>query len=294
MKKTLLILTLALTVFSFQIEAKKIALLVGISNYETANLGWGNLHASNDLDLLTPVFKKAGFEVHILRNNAATHNAIKNKMDNLATYCKKGDQVFILLSGHGQQMVNTTGDNEMFTETFIPFDAARKYCDKDKGNKHLTDNELYVKLKAIKTKIGPSGKLMVALDACHSADGTRGGEERDLDNEQIALLEDGEDMPAVRGDGEIFGKGILIQKRGKGNMPQIPCDFEMAACSSNGVSYEHRGKDKKIYGALSYLIYFGIEENRGIVNFESLYNYVTKNYSKTMRKSTPYCRRGGR
>ena len=33
MKKIILILTLALTVFAFQTEAKKIALLVGISNY---------------------------------------------------------------------------------------------------------------------------------------------------------------------------------------------------------------------------------------------------------------------
>ena len=127
MKKILLILSLALTFFAVQTEAKKVALLVGISNYETANLGWKNLHATNDLDLLTPLFRKAGFEVQQIRNNAATHNAVINKLDKLAAYCKKGDKVFILLSGHGQQKVNTFGDDETYTQTFIPFNAAKKY-----------------------------------------------------------------------------------------------------------------------------------------------------------------------
>jgi len=289
MKKSLLVLSLALAIFTFQTEAKKIALLVGISNYETANLGWKNLHATNDLDLLAPVLKKAGFKIHILRNNAATHKAILNKLDKLN--CSKGDKVLILFSGHGQQKVNTYGDPEKYTQTFIPFDAAKKYCSKDKGDKHLTDDELNIKLKAIKKQIGPSGELMVALDACHSADGTRGEDE--IDDETITTHEDGEDVPAERGDGDIFGKGALkVAKKTKKQAP-IPCDYEVAACASNGVSMECRGDDGKIYGALSYLLYKGITSNNSIVNFGNIFNYVKKNYTKTMR-STPYCRRGGK
>ena len=289
MKKILLILALAFTAFAFQTEAKKIALLVGISNYEDAKLGWKNLHASNDLDLLTPILNKAGFEVQTIRNNAATHNAILNKLDQLAAKSQKGDKVLILLSGHGQQKINTFGDPEPFTQTFIPFDAARKCTKKYRGERHLTDDELNLKLKAIKTKVGPSGELMVALDACHSADGTRG--ETEIDDEPAVTPLDGEDMPAERGDGDIFGKGILkVAKKTKKQAP-MPCDFEIAACASNGVSIECRGDDGKIYGSLSYLIFKGIKSNNGVVNFGTLYNYVKKNYPMTMR-STPYCRRG--
>jgi hypothetical protein len=291
MKKILLILALAFTAFAFQTEAKKIALLVGISNYEDAKLGWKNLHASNDLDLLTPILNKAGFEVQTIRNNAATHNAILNKLDQLAAKSQKGDKVLILLSGHGQQKINTFGDPEPFTQTFIPFDAARKCTKKYRGERHLTDDEINLKLKAIKTKVGPSGELMVALDACHSADGTRG--ETEIDDEPAVTPLDGEDMPAERGDGDIFGKGILkVAKKTKKQAP-MPCDFEIAACASNGVSIECRGDDGKIYGSLSYLIFKGIKSNNGVVNFGTLYNYVKKNYSMTMR-STPYCRRGGK
>lgn len=289
MKKILLILSLALTFFAVQTEAKKVALLVGISNYETANLGWKNLHATNDLDLLTPLFRKAGFEVQEIRNDAATHNAVINKLDKLAAYCKKGDKVFILLSGHGQQKVNTFGDDETYTQTFIPFNAAKKYCAKDKGEKHLTDDEINVKLKAIKKQIGPSGELMVALDACHSGDGTRG--EAEIDEEpQVSTQQDG-DMPAERGDGDIFGYGILKKARTTKKRGPTPCDYEVAACASQGVSMEFRGDDGKIYGALSYLFYKGITSNNGAVNFGTLYNYVKKNYSKTM-KTEPHCRRG--
>ena len=289
MKKIIFILTLALTILAFQTEAKKFALLVGISNYEDAKLGWKNLHASNDLDLLTPILKKAGFKVLEIRNNAATHNAIKNKLNQLAATCQKGDKVLVLLSGHGQQMVNTFGDPEPFTQTFIPFDAAKIYCDKDKGEKHLTDDELYVKLKAIKEKVGPTGELMVALDACHSADGTRSATE--IDDETVVTTQDGEDMPAQRGDGDIFGKGKLTPaKKTKKQFP-IPCDYEIAACASSGVSSECRGDDGKIYGALSYLIYKGIKSKNGVVDFKSLVDYVKKNWGQTM-KATPYCRRG--
>lgn len=282
---------MALSVFAFPIQAKKIALLVGISNYQDAKLGWRNLHANNDLNLLTPTLKKAGFEVMTLRDNAATHKAILNKLDQLAQKSKNGDKVFILFSGHGQQMVNTFGDPEQYTQTFIPYDAAKKYCTKDKGDKHLTDDELNVKLKAIKASVGTQGEIMVALDACHSADGTRGGSE--IDDEPEVTAQDGEDVPAQRGDGDIFGKGVLKTVKKTKKQAPIPCDFEVAACASSGVSMECRGDDGKIYGSLSYLLFNGIESNNGAVNFGALYNYVKKNYTKTM-KSTPYCRRGGK
>ena len=291
MKKILFILTLALSVFAFKTEAKKIALLVGISNYEDAKLGWKNLHANNDLNLLAPALKKAGFEVMTLKNNAATHKAILKKLDQLAKKSKNGDKVFILFSGHGQQMVNTFGDKEKLTETFIPFDAAKKYCDRDKGNKHLTDDELNVKLKAIKASVGAQGELMVALDACHSGDSTRGGSE--IDDELIAAVQGGKDVPAQRGDADIFGMGKLQPRPKTKDLAPIPCDFVVAACASSGVSMECRGDDGEIYGSLSYLLFKGIKSNNGAVGFGALYNYVIKNYKKTMR-STPYCRRGGK
>ena len=132
---------------------------------------------------------------------------------------------------------------------------------------------------------------MVALDACHKRDGTRG--ETEIDDEPAVTPQDGGDIPAERGDGDIFGNGILKKARKTKKRAPIPCDFEIAACASNGVSIEFRGDDGKDLWSPLLSIFKGIKSNNGVVNFGTPYNYVKKNYSMTMR-STPYCRRGGK
>lgn len=49
-----------------------------------------------------------------------------------------------------------------------------KACDKDRGEKHLTDDEVNYYLSAIRRRVGEKGKIFVVVDACHSGDATRG------------------------------------------------------------------------------------------------------------------------
>ena len=288
MRKLLLFLTIAITVLAFHADAKKRALLVGISNYQEAGLGWSNLHATNDLDTLGPMLRNAGFHVMELRNNAATHHAICKQLDMLAARCKEGDKVLIHFSGHGQQMVNIKGDKGGHTETFIPFDAAKFYCDQDKGDKHLTDDELYIKLKAIKDSIGKTGQLMVTVDACHSGNITRSFSKTDNYSSRTHDKELG-----IRGASNLFGEGILKSARQTKDQPPIPGDFEISACGSNDISIEYRDDDGKIYGPLSYLLVKGIKAKNGNVSFSQLYKYVYNNYKLTMT-AKPYSRRASR
>ena len=286
MKKTSCVLILALILSFFNSQAKNWALVVGISNYQDAGLGWSKLHGTNDVDLLMPVLKRAGFTVIPIKDKAATHARILTELDKLKKNCKSGDKVLVHLSGHGQQMINTMGDqNEGNTEAFIPYDAAKVYCAKDKGEKHLTDDEFYLKLKAIKECIGTKGELMVTVDACHSGDMTR--ESIEVPD---SILNDKE-LGKRGSKNDIFGKGKLMPANATKPKVPSPCDYELSACPPENVSRECRGENDSIYGPLSYLLYEGIKQQNGRLNFNRLYQFVIdkKNYQKRMLKA-PYSR----
>ena len=92
MKRVIIILVALLSILTA--NAAKRALLVAIGNYP-ANSGWVKINSRNDIDLLTPVFRNAGFAVTTLIDNQATHAGIITALKTLTNQCKKGDQVFI-------------------------------------------------------------------------------------------------------------------------------------------------------------------------------------------------------
>ena len=65
-------------------------------------------------------------------------------------------------------------DKDRYDESWIPYDAYMAYCEQDKGEKHLSDDEIAQLLSDIKAKIGPAGQILVVVDACHSGGSTRG------------------------------------------------------------------------------------------------------------------------
>ena len=60
-------------------------------------------------------------------------------------------------------------------------DAYLEYGSNDKGDRHLSDDEIAVLLRDVKKKIGFNGEILVVVDACHSGGSTRGRED-DADN----------------------------------------------------------------------------------------------------------------
>lgn len=173
--KRLHLLLYILLCFSVCTHAQgKHALLIGISKYPDDS-EWWSLSAQNDLELLKPILATQGFRVMTLQDAAATKQNIVRQFENLTQGINPGDTVFIHFSCHGQQMEDDNGDEpDGWDEALIPYDAELVY-EKGvyEGENHLRDDEFNLYLQTMQQKAGPNGMIMVSLDACHSASGTR-------------------------------------------------------------------------------------------------------------------------
>lgn len=173
MNRVLTIFMMAL-MFALPLTAQtKRALVIGLG--EQADKSWGKIHGDRDVKIVTNRLREAQYkDVTTLVNRQATKDAIVNAMKSLAARCKKGDMVYIHFSGHGQQMTDINGDEDNgWDEAWIPYDAYLKYCDKDRGEKHLCDDEVALLLTGIRKNVGASGNIVVIVDACHSGGATR-------------------------------------------------------------------------------------------------------------------------
>ena len=150
------------------------ALVIGIGHYEDPN--WGRIHGDTDVDYVLKMLNVNKYsDIQTLRNEEATKEAIVSAFKSIANKCNTGDKVYIHFSGHGQQITDTDGDEENgYDEAWIPYDA-KPYYEKGvyEGEKHLIDDEVNRLLAGIKQKVGPSGRILVVIDACHSGTATR-------------------------------------------------------------------------------------------------------------------------
>ena len=231
----------------------KRALIIGLGKYE--DRAWGKINGDRDVPLVASMLKKARFNTIItLVNSQATKKKIISALNSLALQSKESDIIYIHFSGHGQQMTDLNGDEEdRKDESWIPYDAYKKPCNKDHGEKHLSDDEICVLLTKIKYKIGISGKLIVVVDACHSGTST---------------WSDNQEADIIRGTNEIFLTSTICytSKRPKFIWKNW---VTISACKDNQNNYELRGKN---IGKLSYALYELIKSNSSFTDkqFESL------------------------
>ena len=162
------------------IGQSKRALVIGLGQQEDRN--WGKINGDKDVPYVQEMLKNAGYkDVCTLINKQATKKRIVAAFKALTSICKPGDVVYIHFSGHGQQVTDVNGDEwpDSLDEAWIPYDAYLTYGEKDKGEKHLIDDEVNVLLTAIKNKIGNKGKMLVVVDASHSGDSSHGDDDDD-------------------------------------------------------------------------------------------------------------------
>lgn len=147
---------------------------------------WGKIHGDNDIYYVVNLLQQLGYtDIRTLKNEQATKSAMVQAFVDLANRCNKGDEVYVHYSGHGQLMSDVNGDESLkwnsahsqWDESWIPFDAYMYYGEKDRGEKHLCDDEIALLLQRIRRKIGKKGTLTVVVDACHSGDATCGNED---------------------------------------------------------------------------------------------------------------------
>lgn len=166
-------LTLILTCV-LPIEAKtRRAVVIGLG--EQLDKSWGKINGDKDVPLVVSMLKSNGFtDIATLTNSKATKAGIVNAFNSLINRSQKGDIIYIQFSGHGQMMTDMNGDEkDGMDEAWIPYDAYLMYCSKDKGEKHLSDDEIAQYMTRLRAKVGNEGTIAVVVDACHSGDSTR-------------------------------------------------------------------------------------------------------------------------
>lgn len=142
---------------------------------EQLDKSWGKINGDKDVPLVATMLKSNGFtDIVTLVNSKATKARITNAFNSLINRSQKGDIIYIQFSGHGQMMTDMNGDEkDGMDEAWIPYDAYLTYCAKDKGEKHLSDDEIAQYMTRLRAKIGNEGTIAVVVDACHSGDSTR-------------------------------------------------------------------------------------------------------------------------
>ena len=125
-------------------------------------------------------------------------------------------------------MTDMNGDEkDGLDESWIPYDAYLKYCAKDRGEKHLSDDEIAAFLSRLHTKIGDGGAIAVVVDACHSGDSTRD------------LCES--DSIVVRGIDVDF---VIPGKRTKTSARSSESWLTLSACQDFQLNQEYNGVGK--------------------------------------------------
>ncbi len=248
-RNTLLLVFLVAVPFLCHAQRKH-ALMVGISNYHANGYKvWDNIHGAEDVALLTPVLEEKGFAVQSLTNESATCQGIRNALENVTVRAKEGDVVYLHFSCHGQPVedgLNGMAKDEQdgWDEAIVPIDAGKEYNTAYNGEKHLTDDELNGYFTMLRKKIGPTGMLYVAMDACHAGTISRKG------------------LETVRGTSEGLTKAGAKYNPPKEDIRHYPVATSadmasalfMEACQSRERNTEIRIKGKD-HGALSYNIW---------------------------------------
>ena len=222
----------------------KRALVIGLGQQEDKE--WNKINGDKDVPYVLGYLKKAGFKsVTTLINQKATKAGIIAGFKKMISASKPGDIVYVHYSGHGQQMKDIHNDEaDGLDECWIPYDAYRFACAKDHGEKHLTDDEINFYLNAIRKKVGDKGKILVAIDACHSGDATRGEEE------------------VVRGVEEVFQaiKAFFVKEEVANPRAQPLSErwITISACKSEQVNLEMK---KPTVGKLTYALSKLLEGN---------------------------------
>lgn len=257
MRIRIIIYFLLLLSLSVTAQTKR-ALVIGLG--EQQDKAWNKINGDKDVPFVQAMLKNSGFKsVTTLIHSQATKDGIVEAFKRMMASYNHGDVVYIHYSGDGQQMTDVHNDEkDGLDECWIPYDAYRKPCEKDKGEKHLTDDEVNYYLNAIRDKIGDSGKMLVVIDACHSGGATRGDED-----EVVRGVED--IFEAIKsfiwGTSADNGKAD-VNPNAKENKERW---ITISACKSDQVNIEMKSP---AVGKLTYAIYNKVKENTGNDNYD--------------------------
>lgn len=273
MKRLLFLILLPCLLMNSYAQTKR-AFVIGIG--KQIDSSWGKINGDKDIPYICTMLKNAGFsKITTLENEQATKDKIVEGLAELAQKSKKSDVVYIHFSGHGQQMTDLYGDeiSDRWDECWIPYDACSRYSQTYNGNKHLTDDEIFLYINKISSKIGDEGKLLLVVDACHSGDSF-------YDNNAETIR--GTTRKFIIPKSNTNLKNDKIVNKSKYNNWIMLC-----ACKEYEVNAEMR---EPIAGKLTYALYTLLRNNKTYMNESLLYKiklFMNK-HSGTIHQTPEY------
>ncbi len=224
-------------------QQNKKALIIAIGDYPKET-DWAPISSVKDISLISNALAKQGFSnIDSIKNEQSTKAGIVKALEDLAKNAKAGDIIVVHISSHGQQIDDNNGDEmDGYDEAIVAYGAPMYSDDGYKGENHLRDEELGELLDNIRIKIGPTGDLMVFLDACHSGTGTRGSEKARGGAEPIHIAGANKQIRNGEDNNNLFES--TSQSRGD-NSPMSPMVVFSGARASER-NFEYKG-----YGSLS-------------------------------------------
>ncbi len=150
-----------------QSTPRKLALLVGINNYQDSPLQGCETDVELQEQLLIHRFGFNPNDITVLTNEKATRQGILTAFEeHLIKQAKPGDVVVYHFSGHGSQVPDPDRDSpDGMNSTFVPIDSSVSTG----FSNQIMGHTLFLLMYALQTE-----NVTFVLDSCHSGGGTRG------------------------------------------------------------------------------------------------------------------------
>lgn len=169
--------------------AKKEALLIGISEYNSKDIIFTS--AKNDLDILSSELSQRGWNITTLYNDQANKDSILLLIKQYCETLSKGDQFILYFSGHGAQLIDCNGDEADGLDECLVLYNGNMNLQKDSlavekifvDDGYWVDDEINIVLNRIRERVGSNGSVGLLVDACFSGTvhkGVVGGKIRQL------------------------------------------------------------------------------------------------------------------
>ncbi|MBK7358376.1 MAG: caspase family protein [Saprospiraceae bacterium] len=262
----------------YLIKAEQYAFLIGISEYPI-NSGWNTISGEYDVSIIKNSLRLCGYQdssIVICTGKEAIKEQIISKLRILIEKLNNGDFVYFHFSGHGQQVIDVSGDEtDGLDEAIVPYDSPKYFREGiNEGQYLITDDELRIYFDSILAKINSSGQLFVAIDACHSGSAIRGTSQ-------------------ARGTTEVMGKEINLTGSHKIFEIEENIGFSNSdlvaffACSPQQLNYEFTDPSGNQAGLLSFLICRHLPSIIGKEQYSYFFDLIKSDFQKILPDQTP-------
>ncbi|MEM9672090.1 MAG: caspase family protein [Bacteroidota bacterium] len=268
------------------VAPNKIALIIAIGDYDPST-GWNSLGSKYDVPLVMATLAAQGFDtvnnVAVLRDKQATRAGITQAIQQqLVEKAQPGSIAVLHYSGHGQQVFDDNADElDGFDEAIVPYDAPERVEGSNAsytGGKHLRDDELGSLLKEVRQKIGPSGDLIVVLDACHSGTATR-GELTHARGTKVKIAPKGYQPSPSRGKSEDWNE--------MGEGAQLSPMVVISGAGADQLNYEAQDENDNWVGSLTLAMSRTLSNAEANTSYRGLFDKVIVEMSALAPRQTP-------